>query len=58
VKAGGFQPTVESFGLRSGVIRYEANGALESSLPEGLRHRVAAAQDSIIAADSGYTTTP
>ena len=58
VQAGGFQPTVESFGLKSGVIRYEANSALESSLPDALRQRIAAARDSIIAADSGHATTP
>ncbi len=58
VQAGGFQPTVESFGLKSGVIRYEANSALESSLPDTLRQRIATARDSIIAADSGHATTP
>ncbi|MDZ4862328.1 MAG: BMP family protein [Gemmatimonadota bacterium] len=58
VRAGGFQPTIESFGLKSGVIRYEANSALESSLPEALRQRVAAARDSIIAADTVRATTP
>ena len=58
VRAGGFQPAVESFGLRSGVIRYEANSALESSLPEALRQRVAAARDSIIAADPIHATAP
>jgi basic membrane protein A len=51
-KAGAFQPKVESFGLKSGVIRYEANAALESTLPEALRERVTAARDSIIAADT------
>ena len=58
VKAGGFQPTVESFGLKSGVIRYEANSALESTLPEALRQQVAAARDSIIGIDSGSGDTP
>ncbi len=40
VKAGGFRPKVESFGLRSGVIRYEPNPSLEGRVPEALRSRV------------------
>jgi basic membrane protein A and related proteins len=52
VKAGGFRPKVESFGLRSGVIRYEANPALSASIPPAVQQRVAAARDSIIAAES------
>jgi len=51
VQSGGFTPKVESFGLRSGVIRYEADSAIEAGLPAALRQRVAAARDSIIAAD-------
>jgi basic membrane protein A len=52
VKAGGFVPKVESFGLKSGVIRYEPNPALESSLPPAVRHRLTAARDSIIRLDT------
>lgn len=56
VRGGTFVPKVESFGLRSGVIRYEANRALESRLPEALRRRVAEAMDSIVAADASGTS--
>ena len=56
VKGGGFVPKVESFGLKSGVVRYEPNPALESTLPAALRRRVAAAQDSIIREDRAAGT--
>lgn len=52
VKGGAFSPRVESFGLKSGVIRYEADSVIEAGLPAALRQRVAAARDSIIAADT------
>lgn len=52
VRHGTFSPKVESFGLRSGVIRYEADSAIEANLPAELRRRVTAARDSIIAADT------
>jgi basic membrane lipoprotein Med (substrate-binding protein (PBP1-ABC) superfamily) len=52
VKEGRFTPKVESFGLRSGVIRYEADSAIEATLPAELRRRVTTARDSIIAADT------
>ena len=52
VRDGGFVPRVESFGLKSRVIRYERNVAVDSLLPADLRARVRAAEDSIIAADS------
>jgi len=52
VRSGSFTPRVESFGLKSGVIRYEADPAIEATLPAALRAQVAAARDSIIAADS------
>lgn len=52
VESGAFTPRVESFGLKSGVIRYEADSAIESTLPETLRARVRAARDSIIAVDT------
>ncbi|MEO8635088.1 MAG: BMP family protein [Gemmatimonadales bacterium] len=58
VKSGNFQPRVESFGLKSGVIRYESNPALESTLPEALRQRVNEARDSISAADPGPPAAP
>ncbi len=54
-KAGGFVPKVESFGLKSGVIRYDPNPALLSSVPVPLQAAVNAARDSIIAADTGAT---
>lgn len=49
VKAGTFQPKVEAFGLASGVVRYEANPALDSLVPAALKARVKAAADSIAA---------
>jgi basic membrane lipoprotein Med (substrate-binding protein (PBP1-ABC) superfamily) len=52
VRRGGFTPRVESFGLRSGVIRYEPNPVLEAVVPASLQAAVAAARDSIVAADS------
>lgn len=58
VQSGKFTPKVESFGLKSGVIRYEADSALEAALPPELRARVAAARDSIIAADSAAAEVP
>ncbi|MDX2192201.1 MAG: BMP family protein [Gemmatimonadales bacterium] len=51
VKAGTFTPHVESFGLRSGVVRYESNPLVESRLPAGLPARVKAAADSIAKAN-------
>lgn len=57
VKQGGFMPKVESFGLKGGVIRYEPNPILETSVPAVLRARVAAAQDSIAAVD-GHSPSP
>jgi len=56
VKAGGFKPKVESFGLKSGVIRYEPNPALEASIPQVLRQRLATARDSIVAAEPAVVT--
>lgn len=52
VRTGSFTPRVESFGLRSGVIRYQANPALEPRIPDSLRQRLQEAQDSIIARDT------
>lgn len=56
VKAGGFKPKVETFGLKSGVIRYEPNPALTSSIPPAVQQRLKAASDSIIAADGAAAT--
>ena len=53
VKAGTFRPKVESFGLQSGVVRYEANPALDSLVPAALKARVKAAADSIAAGNTG-----
>src|SRR3954449_11650608 len=49
VRAGRFTPKVESFGLHSGVVRYQPNPALDSLLPAGLPARLRAAGDSIAA---------
>ncbi|MES2125446.1 MAG: BMP family protein [Gemmatimonadota bacterium] len=49
VQGGHFAPKVESFGLGSDVIRFVDNPALSAGWPSGLRERVAAARDSIIA---------
>ncbi|HWA15096.1 MAG TPA: BMP family protein [Gemmatimonadales bacterium] len=49
VKGGTFTPKVESFGLKSGVIKYVANPALR--LPAELQARVDAARDSIVASN-------
>jgi basic membrane lipoprotein Med (substrate-binding protein (PBP1-ABC) superfamily) len=49
VRAGKFRPRVESFGVKSGVVRYQPNPALDSLIPEALKARVAAAADSIAA---------
>ena len=49
VREGRFRPQVESFGLKSGVVRYQANPALESRIPAALKARVRAAAESIAA---------
>jgi len=58
VRNGKFVPRVESFGLASGVVRYEPNPALEKLLPEGLMARVRAAGDSIAAGTLWPTAAP
>lgn len=58
VRSGRFVPRVESFGLASGVVRYVPNPALSSSIPSSLAARVAAAADSITAADTIGTSHP
>lgn len=58
VREGKFVPRVESFGLASGVIRYEPNPALEKLLPAGLMARVRAAADSIAAGTLRLTGSP
>jgi len=60
VKQGTFTPRVESFGLASGVIRIATNATLEASWPTGLKGRIQAARDSIIAGTLKVTegTTP
>ncbi len=49
VQEGRFTPRVESFGLESRVIRYVTNPALDSLLPDSLKSRLRAVEDSIIA---------
>lgn len=58
VKAGSFRPREESFGLKSGVVSYVPNPALESMIPPPLHARLKAASDSIIAHDPGSAQTP
>ena len=48
VKAGTFVPRVESFGLKSGVIRYETSRVLRDRIPPRILDRVREASDSII----------
>jgi basic membrane lipoprotein Med (substrate-binding protein (PBP1-ABC) superfamily) len=47
VKDSTFTPQVESFGLKSEVLRYVPNPALDSLVPDALMARVKAAADSI-----------
>ena len=49
VMDSGFQPAVESFGLKSEVLKYVPNPALDSLVPPALMARVRAAADSISA---------
>jgi basic membrane lipoprotein Med (substrate-binding protein (PBP1-ABC) superfamily) len=56
VRTRSFTPRVESFGLKSGVIRYDANPALESRIPDSLRRRLWRARDSIVASDTAGTS--
>lgn len=49
VRSGSFRPRIESFGLASGVVRYQANPALDSLVPAQLQARVRAAAESIAA---------
>jgi basic membrane lipoprotein Med (substrate-binding protein (PBP1-ABC) superfamily) len=47
VQDSSFTPQVESFGLKSEVLRYVPNTALDSLVPDSLMARVRAAADSI-----------
>jgi basic membrane protein A and related proteins len=60
VKEGRFVPRVESFGLESGVIRFETNPAVSATIPPELMARVNAARDSLVAGtlDPIQSTTP
>jgi basic membrane protein A and related proteins len=49
VRSGSFKPHVEVFGLKSGVVRYQSDPALDNLIPPSLRGRVQAAADSIAA---------
>src|SRR5690349_12897457 len=49
VSDGRFRPRLESFGLRSGVVRYEPNPLLDPLVPARLKAWVRAAADSIAA---------
>lgn len=48
VKAGGFTPHVEAFGLKSGVVKYVPDPRLDSLIPQALKLGVAAAAESLI----------
>jgi len=58
VKGGGFVPRVESFGLKSGVIRYEPNPRLDSIIPAAIKARLQTARDSIVRLDTAAITAP
>jgi basic membrane protein A and related proteins len=58
VQGGQFIPHVESFGLKSGVIRYDGDSTIEATLPPAARRRLAAARDSITAADGSRAGAP
>lgn len=49
VKDGRFTPTVQSFGLAGGIIRFVSNPAVDSVVPPSLKAAVAAVADSISA---------
>src|SRR6478735_5484898 len=49
VQGGTFQPHVEEFGVKSGVVRFDWDTAVARTVPEALRTRIAAARDSIAA---------
>jgi basic membrane protein A and related proteins len=49
VTSGQFRPHVEVFGLKSGVVRYEADPRLDSLVRPSLKARVQAAADSLAA---------
>ncbi len=49
VQSGKFRPRVESFGLASGVVRYQPNPALDNLVASALKARVRAAAESIAA---------
>jgi basic membrane lipoprotein Med (substrate-binding protein (PBP1-ABC) superfamily) len=49
VKEGTFTPRVESFGLASGVVRFDWDTTVVKRVPAPLQARIRAAQDSIIA---------
>jgi basic membrane protein A len=51
VQAGTYRPKVETFGLRSDVVRYVPNPAFDSIVPAALQARVRAAADSIAAGE-------
>ena len=49
VKEGRFTPHVESFGVASGVVRFDWDTVVAKRVPAGLRARITAARDSIAA---------
>jgi basic membrane protein A len=49
VRSGQFTPRIQVFGLQSGVVSYLPNPLLDSKVPPGLKARIRAAADSIMA---------
>jgi len=49
VRSGKFEPRVEAFGLEGGVVSYLPNPRLDSLVPPGVKARMRAAADSMIA---------
>jgi hypothetical protein len=49
VRSGNFAARTRIFGLRDGVVAYRANPQLDNLITNGLRSRMKAAADSLIA---------
>ena len=47
VRSGSFEPHVEAFGLKSGVVRYVSTPALDRIVPAAVKARMQAAAESI-----------
>lgn len=58
VRGGHFMPSVETFGLRSGVVRFQLNPLTDKLIPDSLAARVKQAADSIAATDQPAGMVP